>query len=157
MVLLKKCWDTVTKGIRAMRAAKGIKADKLRTVIPKGGKMSPQFYTTLPAEEKDGDWRFSGGLVKISAVKIHSGLKAPMGKAELRAKEAGAEIPMDQGKLMLIEGNKLWNIHIFMEKMEGIVGGDPAAAGGCRGAKAVSPLIFGDLPLIVDKISHCER
>ena len=150
----KKGQNTFSQRVGTVRILKGIETDELRAVIPAGSEVSPQPCSILPAEEENRGRCLPGSLIKFTTVKEYFYREAPLLKKSGRTPEAGAEGTVNQGQLSPAAGDQILNIGILMEKVEGVVNSNPAAAGGCRGPKTIAPLILGNIILIIDKIIH---
>ena len=137
-----------------MRCFKGVEANELGAVKTARGKMRPQFCPLSPAEKENGGGGIPGCFIKLPAVVIDIYRKSPMPEALDRTPEAGTEGTVDQGQLMLIIGNQILNVCVLVKQMQGIIGGDPAAACGSGGTKSIAPLAFWNIILIVDEVNH---
>ena len=116
--------------------------------------MGAQLPLVLPAVEQDTAVGSGGFSIEPFPVKDDFDREAPVSETQRRTPEGGAGIAVDQGQLPFVIADQLLDICPVTHQPKGIVGGDPSAACGGRGAETVAVFVFGDVVLIVDQILH---
>ena len=154
MLPFEKFCEGRTVAVRPHGMPEGVEAHKLSPVVVQGHKVGPDLYPLFPVEEEDGGRGLSRRSVEGPAVKVHLRGEAPLLKAQGRAPEAGAAVAVNEGQLVLVIGDEVGDLRIPAQQMQGVVGGDPAAAGGGRGAQPVAPLVFGNFGLVINEGLH---
>ena len=140
--------------IRAGGIAEGIVAQNLPIGKLQGDKVRADPGTPAPVVEEDAGIAAPGDLVKPPGIGGDFQRKAPVAEAQDGPPEAGAQIAVDQRQLEFKVADQRRDVHLPVEQPQGVVGGNPAAAGGAAGTKAIAPGVLGNVILIVNEIIH---
>ena len=122
--------------------------------MPEGNEVGAEAGASAPVVEKDAHIALLCQSIVVLTPGAQPNRKAPAAEQQGRRPEGGAGIAVDQWQLKGIVADQLVDIGLVAQKPQGIVGGDPAAAGVSAGAQAVAPLVSGDPGLVVDQFLH---
>ena len=156
-LLLNKFPETGSIGVSSCGVAVGIVTNKPPVGVPKGYKVGPKSVTPMPVVEKNTYRVFLCQSIILPQVGTDFDRKTPTPEQFSRTPERGAGVAVDQWQLPFIIGNQLFDICFITQKPQGIVGGDPAAAGGSTGAKTIAPFFPGNPGLVVNQLFHISR
>ena len=154
LMAFEKGLKAVSVKVRASGVFEGIVAHKAPVRMMEGHKVRAQPESSVPAVKENAGIAGPGSFIVGLGIHKRIHRKAPAPEAEHRGPDAGAQIAVDQGKLGFIIGNQVRDILLIAQNLQGIVGGNPAAAGGSTGAQTVAPLILRNIPLVADELIH---
>lgn len=141
-----------TVAVRTGGISVGVIADDAPIGFVQGHKMSTDSESPVPPVKKQAHLGLFHQLVKPGPADTPPDTVPSLPEKHRRAPETGAGVSVNQGQLPLIIVDEGFRGFRLPQQLQGIIGGDPTAAGGRTGPEAVAPFFPGNFGLVIDQI-----
>ena len=149
-----KSGGTVSVRIRSLGITESVISQIASFLVTNGNKVGAEFPFLSPIVEKNGSVTFFDNPVKTVSSEGRGNFETFGPKINGRSKQKSSEVTVDQWYLLFIIADQFFRFGTISHEPQSVVGGDPAAAGGCAAAETIAPFLFGNLMLVINKIIH---